>query len=60
MRAAIKGLGNGPAPPFGVNLRADAPDAGERVELIIAERVPVASFALAPRPELISGCGTPA
>ena len=39
--------------PFGVNLRADAPDARERVEMIIAEKVPVASFALAPRPELI-------
>jgi NAD(P)H-dependent flavin oxidoreductase YrpB (nitropropane dioxygenase family) len=37
-----------------VNLRADAPDAGERVDLIIAEQVPVASFALAPRPDLIS------
>jgi len=40
--------------PFGVNLRADAPDAGERVKLIIAGRVPVASFAQAPRPELIA------
>ncbi len=34
--------------PFGVNLRADAADARERAEMIIAERVPVASFALAP------------
>ena len=42
------------AAPFGVNLRADAPDAAERVEMIIAERVPVASFALAPRPGLIA------
>jgi NAD(P)H-dependent flavin oxidoreductase YrpB (nitropropane dioxygenase family) len=40
--------------PFGVNLRADAPDAAERVKLIIARRVPVASFALAPKPELIT------
>ena len=39
--------------PFGVNLRADAPDAGRRVELLISERVRVASFALAPSPELI-------
>ena len=37
-----------------MNLRADAPDARERAEMIIAEKVPVASFALAPRPELIS------
>jgi NAD(P)H-dependent flavin oxidoreductase YrpB (nitropropane dioxygenase family) len=40
--------------PFGVNLRADAPDAAERVKLITAGRVPVASFAQAPRPELIA------
>jgi NAD(P)H-dependent flavin oxidoreductase YrpB (nitropropane dioxygenase family) len=39
--------------PFGVNLRADAPDAAERVELMIAEGVRVASFALAPKPEMI-------
>ena len=42
------------AGPFGVNLRADAPDAAERVRLIVARRVPVASFAQAPRPELIA------
>jgi NAD(P)H-dependent flavin oxidoreductase YrpB (nitropropane dioxygenase family) len=40
--------------PFGVNLRADAPDAAERVKLIIAGRVQVASFAQAPRPELVT------
>ncbi|WP_285705700.1 nitronate monooxygenase [Microtetraspora sp. NBRC 16547] len=40
--------------PFGVNLRADASDAGERVDLLIKSRVKVASFALAPRQELIA------
>lgn len=35
--------------PFGVNLRADAEDADERVALLIREDVKVASFALAPR-----------
>lgn len=40
--------------PFGVNLRADAGDAGKRVELLIEHRVKVASFALAPKPELIA------
>jgi NAD(P)H-dependent flavin oxidoreductase YrpB (nitropropane dioxygenase family) len=40
--------------PFGVNLRADATDAGDRVELMIREGVKVASFALAPKPELIA------
>jgi NAD(P)H-dependent flavin oxidoreductase YrpB (nitropropane dioxygenase family) len=39
--------------PFGVNLRADAGDAAERVELLIRRGVKVASFALAPRRELI-------
>jgi NAD(P)H-dependent flavin oxidoreductase YrpB (nitropropane dioxygenase family) len=40
--------------PFGVNLRADAADAPERVKLLIRHGVKVASFALAPKKELIS------
>ncbi|MFM9378706.1 NAD(P)H-dependent flavin oxidoreductase [Gordonia sp. VNK21] len=40
--------------PFGVNLRADATDAGERIDLLIREKVKVASFALAPKAELIA------
>ncbi|WP_207837539.1 NAD(P)H-dependent flavin oxidoreductase [Williamsia soli] len=40
--------------PFGVNLRADATDAPERIDLLIREQVKVASFALAPKPELIA------
>ncbi|MGH3864221.1 NAD(P)H-dependent flavin oxidoreductase [Actinokineospora sp.] len=39
--------------PFGVNLRADAVDAPERVDLLIREGVKVASFALAPKKEFI-------
>jgi NAD(P)H-dependent flavin oxidoreductase YrpB (nitropropane dioxygenase family) len=39
--------------PFGVNLRSDAPDAEARIELLIAERVRVASFAMAPSEALI-------
>ena len=39
--------------PFGVNIRSDAPDAGDRIRLLIREEVKVASFALAPRQELI-------
>src|SRR5206468_4701007 len=39
--------------PFGVNIRADAGDAGDRVDLMIREGVKVASFALAPKQELI-------
>ena len=51
---AIKETAGRTSAPFGVNLRADAPDAAERVGLIIDRRVPVASFALAPKPELIA------
>jgi len=40
--------------PFGVNLRADAGDAIDRCGLLIEHGVKVASFALAPKPELIA------
>ena len=40
--------------PFGVNLRADAGDAGDRVRLLVKHGVRVASFALAPTPELVA------
>ncbi|WP_121251214.1 NAD(P)H-dependent flavin oxidoreductase [Nocardioides ferulae] len=40
--------------PFGVNLRADAADAPARCRLLIEHGVKVASFALAPNPELIA------
>jgi NAD(P)H-dependent flavin oxidoreductase YrpB (nitropropane dioxygenase family) len=42
--------------PFGVNLRADAPDAAKRIDLLAREGVRVASFALAPKQELIARC----
>ena len=40
--------------PFGVNLRADATDASDRVDLLIDKDVRVASFALAPKQEFIA------
>ncbi len=40
--------------PFGVNLRADAPDAGKRIDLLIEKGVKVGSFALAPSKDLIA------
>ena len=40
--------------PFGINIRADAGDANQRVDLLIREGVKVASFALAPKPDLIA------
>jgi NAD(P)H-dependent flavin oxidoreductase YrpB (nitropropane dioxygenase family) len=54
LRSAIKAVKARTSAPFGVNVRADGTDARERIELIIAEQVPVASFALAPKPDLIS------
>jgi NAD(P)H-dependent flavin oxidoreductase YrpB (nitropropane dioxygenase family) len=54
LEAAIAETAGRTGAPFGVNLRADAPDAAERVKLIIAGRVPAASFAQAPKPELIA------
>jgi NAD(P)H-dependent flavin oxidoreductase YrpB (nitropropane dioxygenase family) len=40
--------------PFGVNIRSDAPDAAARIDLLIEQNVRVASFALAPKQELIA------
>ena len=40
--------------PFGVNVRADAADARARCDLLIEYGVRVASFALAPTPELMA------
>lgn len=40
--------------PFGVNLRTDHAEAGRIVDLLLRERVPVASFAQAPSPELVA------
>jgi NAD(P)H-dependent flavin oxidoreductase YrpB (nitropropane dioxygenase family) len=37
-----------------VNLRTDSPDISERVDLLVAEGVRVASFAMAPRADLVS------
>src|ERR1700683_4220165 len=54
LRQAVKGVKARTSAPFGVNVRADATDALQRIELIIAERVPVASFALAPKQDLIT------
>ncbi|MFB6850224.1 NAD(P)H-dependent flavin oxidoreductase [Streptomyces sp. NPDC056373] len=54
LRSAVREVRARTDAPFGVNLRADASDAGERVRIILDEGVKVASFALAPRPELIA------
>lgn len=54
LRSALDDLGNRTSRPFGVNLRADAADVDERIELMVQHGVAVASFAQAPRPELIA------
>ncbi|PAZ15451.1 2-nitropropane dioxygenase [Streptomyces sp. SA15] len=54
LREAIREVASRTDAPFGVNLRADAADAGDRVRIMIEEGVRVASFALAPSPELIA------
>ncbi|MGP4042794.1 NAD(P)H-dependent flavin oxidoreductase [Streptomyces sp. 2A115] len=54
LRGAIREVGSRTDAPFGVNLRADAGDARDRVRMIIEEGVKVASFALAPSRELIA------
>jgi NAD(P)H-dependent flavin oxidoreductase YrpB (nitropropane dioxygenase family) len=52
--AAVREVKGRTAAPFGVNLRADAADASQRVDLLISEGVRVASFALAPKQEFIA------
>lgn len=54
LRAAVREVKSRTDAPFGVNLRADAGDARERVRIIVEEGVRVASFALAPSRELIA------
>jgi NAD(P)H-dependent flavin oxidoreductase YrpB (nitropropane dioxygenase family) len=53
LRDAVREVRSRTDAPFGVNLRADAADAGDRVRVIVDEGVRVASFALAPSAELI-------
>ncbi|WP_406266305.1 nitronate monooxygenase [Streptomyces sp. NBC_00191] len=54
LRRAVREVTSRTDAPFGVNLRADAGDARDRVRIIIDEGVRVASFALAPSRELIA------
>ncbi|MDN0194844.1 nitronate monooxygenase [Streptomyces sp. S.PNR 29] len=54
LREAIREVRSRTDAPFGVNLRADASDAADRVRIVIEEGVRVASFALAPSPGLVA------
>ncbi|MCX4822382.1 nitronate monooxygenase [Streptomyces sp. NBC_01142] len=54
LRQSVREVKSRTEAPFGVNLRADAGDARDRVRIIIDEEVKVASFALAPSRGLIA------
>jgi NAD(P)H-dependent flavin oxidoreductase YrpB (nitropropane dioxygenase family) len=53
MKEAVGVIKDRTAKPFGVNLRADQPDVTRNIDLLIQEKVRVASFAMAPREDLI-------
>jgi NAD(P)H-dependent flavin oxidoreductase YrpB (nitropropane dioxygenase family) len=54
MRTAVREVKERTDAPFGVNIRSDADDIADRVDIMIEERVRVASFALAPDRDLIA------
>ena len=54
LRAAVTEVRARTDAPFGVNLRTDAPDSAERIALLIEAGVKVASFAQAPRPDMVA------
>src|SRR5256714_2291014 len=54
LRRAVKEVRKRTDAPFGVNLRADQADVAERVDLLVREGVRVASFAMAPKQDLIA------
>ncbi len=53
LRQAIGHVKDRTDKPFGVNMRTDQPDIGDRIDLLIREGVRVASFAQAPSRETI-------
>jgi NAD(P)H-dependent flavin oxidoreductase YrpB (nitropropane dioxygenase family) len=53
-RDAVKEIKDRTDKPFGVNFRSDQDDVDQRVDLFIDEGIKVASFALAPRKDLIA------
>ncbi|MGB6058679.1 MAG: nitronate monooxygenase family protein [Microthrixaceae bacterium] len=54
LRAAIARVKERTDKPFGVNLLPNQPDAAARLDLIISQGVPVASFAAAPKPDQVA------
>ncbi len=56
MATAIAEVRSRTSAPFGVNLRTDVADVGERIALMIESGARVASFAQAPNPALVTRC----
>jgi NAD(P)H-dependent flavin oxidoreductase YrpB (nitropropane dioxygenase family) len=56
MAQAIAEVRSRTSEPFGVNLRTDVADVGERISLMIETGARVASFAQAPNPALVARC----
>ena len=56
MASAIAEVRSRTSAPFGVNLRTDVADVGERIALMIESGARVASFAQAPNPALVTRC----
>jgi NAD(P)H-dependent flavin oxidoreductase YrpB (nitropropane dioxygenase family) len=54
LAAAIARVRSRTDKPFGVNMRPDREDFAKRIDLLIGEQVPVASFARAPGPDAIA------
>jgi NAD(P)H-dependent flavin oxidoreductase YrpB (nitropropane dioxygenase family) len=53
LQTAVRDVKQRTSAPFGVNLRTDQDDVGQRVDLLIGEKVKVASFAQAPSKDII-------
>ncbi|WP_436535374.1 NAD(P)H-dependent flavin oxidoreductase [Actinoplanes sp. HUAS TT8] len=56
LRTTIEKIKTGTDAPFGVNIRADAADAEDKIDLLVRHQVRLASFALAPSRDLIRRC----
>jgi NAD(P)H-dependent flavin oxidoreductase YrpB (nitropropane dioxygenase family) len=56
LEAAIAEVRARTSAPFGVNLRTDVADVGDRIDLMIQTGARVASFAQAPNPALVARC----
>ena len=54
LRGAIAEVKSRTSAPFGVNLRTDSADVNERVDCLSSQGVRLASFAQAPRPDLVA------